>query len=252
MVESKTVQTIKELDTVVAAIVDYTHDIKGITLQLPQGEELDFKAGQFVQFFIPPYELTDKTIFRTYSIASPPSQKNRIELIVRYVPHGIGTTYIFNHLKIGDTIRIKGAFGRFFLRDCESDIIFIAGGSGMSAIKSIILDMLEKGCTRKAECYFGAIARRDLYLLEEMKEIGEKMPSFRFIPALSNPDPNDNWDGETGLITEVVDRHLNSGETTDAYLCGSPGMIDACVKVLNEKGIPNSRIFFDKFMTPGK
>jgi Na+-transporting NADH:ubiquinone oxidoreductase subunit F len=252
MVETKAIQAVKELNTHVAGITDFTHDIKGITLQLPDGEELDFKAGQFVQFFIPPYELSDKTIFRTYSIASAPSSKNRIDLIVRYVPHGIGSTYIFEHLKVGDPIKIKGTFGRFFMRESDHDILFIAGGSGMSAIKSIILDLAENSNKRKADCFFGAIARRDLYLLDEMKEIEGKMPGFRFIPALSNPDPDDEWHGETGLITDVVDRHIESGETTDAYLCGSPGMIDACVKVLHEKGIPDSRIFFDKFMTPGK
>ncbi|MCE1247760.1 MAG: FAD-binding oxidoreductase [Firmicutes bacterium] len=252
MVETKAVQTIKELNTIVTDIRDYTHDIKGITLQLPEGEELDFKAGQFVQFFIPPYGQLDKPIFRTYSIASPPSSKNRIDLIIRYVPNGVATTYIFNHLKVGESIRIKGAFGRFFLRDCENDILFIAGGSGMSAVLSIILEMYEKGCPRQARCFFGAVSGRDLYLLDEMKEIEKKMPNFSFIPALSCPTPEDNWNGETGLITEVVDRHVKSGDTTDAYLCGSPGMIDACIEVLHRKGIPDSRIFFDKFVTPGK
>jgi Na+-transporting NADH:ubiquinone oxidoreductase subunit F len=117
----------------------------------------------------------------------------------------------------------------------------------MAPIKSMLYDMLEKGDNREALYFFGARAVRDLFLVDEMNELEKKMPNFRFIPALSEPLPEDNWSGETGLITEVLDRHIDSGENTEAYLCGSPGMIDAAVTVLLKKGILEEKIFYDKF-----
>jgi Na+-transporting NADH:ubiquinone oxidoreductase subunit F len=117
----------------------------------------------------------------------------------------------------------------------------------MAPIKSILLDMEEKGIDRKTRYFFGARSKKDLFLVEEMRDLENRLPNFEFIPALSDPEPDDEWDGETGLITDVVDRHLESTENVEAYLCGSPGMIDACLKVLDDKGLPEERIFFDKF-----
>ena len=117
----------------------------------------------------------------------------------------------------------------------------------MAPIKAILLDMLDKGINRKVRYFFGAVTRRDLFLVDEMKELEGKLPDFKFIPALSAPLPEDNWDGETGLITEVLARHLESGDNLEAYLCGSPGMIDACVKVLEDKGVSTELIYYDKF-----
>ena len=111
----------------------------------------------------------------------------------------------------------------------------------------MLSDMAEKGISRKVEYYFGAKAKRDLFLVDKMSEFEQKLPNFRFVPALSEPEPEDNWDGETGLITDVVDRHVPSGDNVEAYLCGSPGMIDACIKVLKSKGVPDDRIYYDKF-----
>jgi len=163
------------------------------------------------------------------------------------VPNGICTTYVFNHLKVGDAVTINGPYGDFYLRDSDRDIVFVAGGSGMAPIKSILLDMAEKGSTRKATYFFGARARRDLFLVEEMRELEKRLPAFRFVPALSNPAPEDQWNGETGLITDVLGRHFDHLDHHEAYLCGSPGMIDACVKVLKSKGLPEELIFYDKF-----
>jgi Na+-transporting NADH:ubiquinone oxidoreductase subunit F len=117
----------------------------------------------------------------------------------------------------------------------------------MAPIKSILLSMAEKGINRRTRYFFGARSKKDLFLLEEMKDLEKELPNFQFIPALSNPEPEDNWDGETGLITDIVAKHMTSGDNTEAYLCGSPGMIDACVKVLTEKGVPEELIYYDKF-----
>ncbi|MEW5815387.1 MAG: oxidoreductase, partial [Spirochaetota bacterium] len=162
-------------------------------------------------------------------------------------PNGICTTYVHNYLKEGDEVTINGPYGEFFLRDTERDIVCIAGGSGMAPIKSILLNMAEKGNMRKVTYFFGARTQQDLFLVEEMRELEKKLPNFKFIPALSNPEEGSSWDGETGLITEVVARHITTSDKIEAYLCGSPGMIDACVKVLTEKGVPKELIYFDKF-----
>ena len=111
----------------------------------------------------------------------------------------------------------------------------------------MLYDMFERGDNREALYFFGARAVRDLFLVDEMKELEKKLPNFKFIPALSEPVPEDNWKGETGLITDVLDRHITSGENTEAYLCGSPGMIDASVAILTKNGIPEDKIYYDKF-----
>jgi Na+-transporting NADH:ubiquinone oxidoreductase subunit F len=239
--------SVRQFTTTVERIRDLTHDIKEVRLKLNDPPNIEMKAGQFIQFQVPAYELTDEPVYRAYSMASVPSDTTHVELEIRLVPNGICTTYVHKHLKEGDTVTINGPYGEFFLRDTERDIICIAGGSGMAPLKSILLDMAEKGSKRKARYFFGARTGKDLFLLDEMKELEERMENFTFIPALSDPEPDDNWTGETGLITDVVKRMAENATEAEAYLCGSPGMIDACVKVLSELGMPEERIYYDKF-----
>lgn len=238
---------VKEYSTTVSKIRDLTHDIKEVTLKLEEPDTIDMIAGQFVQFKVPEYELTDEPVYRAYSMSSPPSSTGEVELEIRLVPNGICTTYVHQYLKEGEEVTINGPYGDFFLRDTERDIVCIAGGSGMAPIKSILLDMLEKGVNRRVRYFFGARSKRDLFLMDEMKELEGKLPNFEFIPALSEPQPEDNWEGEVGLITEVLDKYMESGENVEGYLCGSPGMIDACVNVLTKNGVPEELIYFDKF-----
>lgn len=204
-------------------------------------------AGKYVQFVVPAYELTPDPIYRAYSVSSPPSQKDSVELEIRLVPNGICTTYVFQHLRVGDEVTINGPYGDFRLRESDRDIIFVAGGSGMAPIKAMLLDMAEKGIDRKTTYFFGARAVRDLFLVDEMRELERRLPRFRFIPALSNPLPEDKWEGETGLITEVLSRHFQTLDHHEAYLCGSPGMIDASIRVFRSKGLPEELVFYDKF-----
>jgi Na+-transporting NADH:ubiquinone oxidoreductase subunit F len=239
--------SVREYRPVVESIRDLTHDIKELTLKLPGDTPIEFKAGQFIQLEVPEYELTDEPVYRAYSIASPPSGRNAIELEIRYVPNGICTTYVHRHLKEGDTLTLNGPYGDFFLRDTEREIVFIAGGSGMAPVKSILEDMVDKGISRKSRYFFGARSLRDLFLVQSMKELEAKLPDFRFIPALSEPAPEDDWEGETGLVTEVVKRHVPDASEMEAYLCGSPLMIDACIEVLKLGGMPEGRIYYDKF-----
>jgi len=238
---------VKEYRTQVVSIRDLTHDIKETTLKLIEPAEINLKAGQYVQFQVPEYELTSESVYRAYSVASPPSVTGSVELEIRLVPNGLCTTYVHEYLRVGDAVTLNGPYGDFHLQDSDRDVVCIAGGSGMAPIKAILLDMLDRGIDRKTTYFFGAVTRRDLFLVEEMKELEDKLPRFSFVPALSAPAESDNWQGETGLITEVLDRRLGSSENLEAYLCGSPGLIDACVAVLTKRGLPENLVFYDKF-----
>jgi Na+-transporting NADH:ubiquinone oxidoreductase subunit F len=239
--------SVKQYAAVVASLRDLTYDIKELRLKLAEPAAIELRAGQFVQLEVPPYELTDEPVYRAYSVSSPPSSRGEIELEVRYVPNGICTTYVHKHLKAGDAVTLNGPYGEFYLRDSGRDVICVAGGSGMAPIKAILLDMAERKSPRKTVYFFGARARKDLFLLDEMKALEGRLPAFAFVPALSAPEPADAWTGEAGLITEVLERRLGDSREAEAYLCGNPFMIDACIKVLGKKGVPADRIYFDKF-----
>jgi Na+-transporting NADH:ubiquinone oxidoreductase subunit F len=238
---------VKQFSAQVKRVRDLTHDIKEITLKLNDPPEIDMSAGQYIQLEVPEYELTDDPVYRAYSVAGVPSDKKHIELEIRYVPDGIATTYVHKYLEEGEEVIFNGPYGDFFLRDTEREIVCIAGGSGMAPIKSILLDMAEKGIGRKTRYFFGARSKKDLFLTDEMQDLEKRLPNFQFIPALSDPEEGDKWEGETGLITDVLDRYMESGENVEAYLCGSPGMIDACIKVLTDNGVPEELIYYDKF-----
>ena len=238
--------SIKEFETTVEKSEDLTHDIKGLRFKLPENEKMKFKAGQYVNLFNKPYDDVKESTSRAYSISSPPSDKKGIELVIRYVPNGILTTYVFNHLKKGDKARLIGPFGDFYLRDSEREIVCIAGGSGLAPIRSIILDMIDRKITnRKTTFFFGAVTRKDLYYVEEFKKLEEENDWFSFVPALSKDDSDHPY--RNGLVTDVVADNYESLAEAEGYLCGSPGMINACVKVLTSKGMPEERIYYDKF-----
>ena len=233
----------QELKVTVFKIVDLTSDIKHVVLRLDDPKEIKFKPGQYVQFKIPE---TDE--FRAYSIASSPLQHNIIELVVRLVPGGLCSSYIHEFLDMYDHITLTGPFGDFYLReDSDRDIICIGGGCGMAPIRSILLHLKAKGMPRKVMYFFGARSKKDLFFTEELQALEMEFPNFKYIPALSEPKPQDNWDGETGFITQAVERLMPEGFGQEAYLCGPPPMIDASIKVLTKKGVHEIHIYYDKF-----
>jgi Na+-transporting NADH:ubiquinone oxidoreductase subunit F len=235
--------TAKEYQTVISEVKDLTYDIKLVRFQLIKPNRMDFKPGQYAQLKVPGID-----VIRAYSIASNPSVKDSIEMIVRYVPNGAATTYVFKALQKGDKATITGPYGTFFLQEqSQRDIVCIAGGSGKAPIRSILARLKELGMTRKVRYFFGAKAVRDLYYTEEMQQLAKEYPNFEYIPALSNPLPEDQWQGATGLITDVLDRMTGDLAEAEAYLCGSPGMIDACIKVLNKHAIKPVNVYYDKF-----
>jgi Na+-transporting NADH:ubiquinone oxidoreductase subunit F len=233
----------KEYKTVISEVKDLTYDIKLIRFQLISPNVMDFKPGQYAQLKVPGID-----VVRAYSIASNPSIKNSIEMIVRYVPKGAASSYVFNALQKNDKVTITGPYGTFFLQEqSKRDIVCIAGGSGKAPIRSILARLKEQGMTRKVRYFFGAKAVRDLYYTQEMMQLAKEYPNFEYIPALSNPLPEDKWEGATGLITDVLDRMTGDLKEAEAYLCGSPGMIDACIKVLNKHEIKQANVYYDKF-----
>lgn len=238
---------IREFSAKVASIEQLTHDIKNLHLELIDPPQINFQAGQYLQLYSKPFGKIKESVFRAYSIASVPSENAAVDLIVRLVPQGICTTYVHTVLKTGDTVKLSGPYGDFTLRGQADNLVFIAGGSGLAPIRSIILDSLEKGRDKQMTFFFGAVTRKDLYYVDFFQDLAGRHANFQFIPALSKPDPADQWTGETGLITEVVSRHVPDAVNREAYLCGSPGMINACLDVLKKKGFTDQIIFFDKF-----
>jgi Na+-transporting NADH:ubiquinone oxidoreductase subunit F len=209
--------------------------------------EIAFKPGQYIQFETPAYGKTPEPVYRAYSMASSPTVEGSVELIIRLVPNGICTTFVFEVMKEGDEIKINGPYGEFYLRETDREIIFIAGGSGIAPIRGILLHMVETGSKRRATFFYGANELRDLYLVEQMRSFEERLPNFTYVPALARPNPQDDWQGETGLVTEVIDRHVPDASSQEVYLCGGPNMIDAAVELLEKKGLTEDRTFYDKF-----
>jgi len=241
---------IKEFTSEITLIKDLTYDIKLVRLKLIDPPEISFKAGQYAQLQSKPYENVKESVSRAYSIASPSFETGHIDFMIRLVPEGICTTWVHEYLQEGEQIKITGPMGDFYLRDGDSDIIMVAGGSGMAPIVSLLADIDKKKIDRKVIYFFGATKRRELFYMEEMKEFERRIPNFTFIPTLSVPDPDDDWDGETGLITVPLGNYLKNNENnTDvqAYMCGSPGMINACIGVFTKNGIKRENIFFDPF-----
>jgi len=238
----------------VESITTVTHDIKEVLFKLPEGEEINFTAGQYAQIVIPPYGKIKETTQRAYSMSSNPKDKNHIELLIRLVPGGLATTFVHNFLHVGQNVELVGPFGDFHVRQTGSTMMFVAGGSGMAPFKSILNHMVETGdTTRPVWYFFGARSKRDLFYSAEMRELEGKLPNFRYVEALSEPMPEDNWTGETGLITDVLDRYFKSTipqeqqTNMEGYLCGSPGMINACIKVMRSNTITEENIYYDSF-----
>ncbi len=241
---------IKEFQTQVALIKDLTYDIKLIRLKLVEPDSIRFVSGQYVQIYNEPYDDVKESVSRAYSIASSNAETEYIDLMIRLVPEGIMTTWVFNYLKEGDSLKVVGPMGDFRLHEGDGEIILIAGGSGMAPIVSLLKEIEREKIDREVIYFFGANTRADLFFVDEMKAFEKSIPSFRFIPTLSNPETKDRWDGETGLITMPLEKYLKQltdTSKTQAYLCGSPGMVNACVAVLEKYKISSDRIFFDPF-----
>ncbi|MBN1525872.1 MAG: 2Fe-2S iron-sulfur cluster binding domain-containing protein [Spirochaetales bacterium] len=243
---------VQRFKTEVISLKNLCYDTKEVRLKLLEPNSISFKPGQFAQIVIPPYGKLKEQTIRAYSISSQPSHRNVLEFIIRQVPEGIATTYVHTKMHEGEQIDIIAPMGDFYVHDNTDIMICISGGSGMAPFKSILFDMFEKQIERKAVWYFhGGNTLRDMYNMELFQELEKKWPIFHFAPVLFKPNPQDNWQGETGLVTEGATnkfgKEINLAELADAYLCGSPGLIDASIKILTQAGLDASKIYYDKF-----
>lgn len=229
----------------VARLEDLTPDIKGVWLNV-EGAGVTFQAGQYINLQIPSIEGA-----RAFSIASAPSQKNLVELHIRKVRGGVGTTYIHEKLALGDKLSFSGPYGRFFVRkSIEQPVIFIAGGSGLSSPKSMVLDLLESGDTREIYLFHGVRARCDLYFEDLFRKLEEAHPNFHYVPALSEPKADDVWKGATGFVHEAAVAAFDGKFVgNSAYLCGPPPMIEAAIRALMKGRLFEKDIFTERFVT---
>ncbi|MBW6515056.1 MAG: 2Fe-2S iron-sulfur cluster binding domain-containing protein [Candidatus Cloacimonetes bacterium] len=237
--------SIRKFKGVVETIIDYTYDTKGLVIKLIEPAKIDFKAGQYIQLESKKYAKSKQVVSRAYSMANCPENNNVVELIIRRVPDGIMTTFVHDYLKKDDELYLTGPYGDFFIRDTDTDMIFVAGGSGMAPFKGIIEDLYKKESKQHIVYFFGARTTEDLFLVDEMKEYEKKMADFTFIPVISQPEKSPDWKGESGYIPPLLDKHIRDPKNTEGYLCGSPALIASTEKKMKELGIEN--VYYDSF-----
>ena len=222
-----------------------THDIKEVRVKLNDPPEISQRPGQYVQIQAPSPE---GPVFRAYSISSAVYEPNEVEVVVRLIPGGIGSTYVHN-LQVNDEVIFTGPYGEFYLNENPSvEIICVGGGAGMAPMKNIIYSLYDRWPDRSCWLFFGCRTTEDIFYLEQFKELESKHPNFHVIYALSDElKPEEKWDGETGFIHLAVDKYLEDGISRQAFLCGPPLMIEAVTRVLEDKGIRPEDIFYDEF-----
>lgn len=261
--------------------------IKELILEIPEGEVVNFKPGGFIQIEVPPhtveykdfdieehfredwdkYQLwryvstVDETVFRAYSMANYPGEKGIIMLNVRIAsppprapentPPGQVSSYIFN-LKPGDKVTISGPYGEFFIKDTQAEMVYIGGGAGMAPLRSHVFELFkERKTDRKVSYWYGGRSTRELFYVDEFRQIEKDFPNFKFNIALSDPLPSDNWTGYTGFIHQVLhDEYLKNHpapEDIEYYICGPPMMLQAVLKMLDSLGVEPENIAFDDF-----
>jgi len=224
-----------------------THDMRHLVVRLAEPGELKFFPGQYVDFTIPG---TDES--RSFSMANTSSKEGgRLEFVIKIYPDGRFSQFLDTEVTPGDRLDITGPFGVFTLRDAPgTELIFVGGGAGMAPVLSLLRCMAERGIDRKATYYYGARTRRDLCFDAELRDLEQTLPGFRYVPALSEPD-DDDWDGEVGLITDVVRKRESDLSGVHGYVCGPPPMVEAALELLPALGVADEQIFYDKFTTTG-
>jgi Na+-transporting NADH:ubiquinone oxidoreductase subunit F len=278
---------IRKIECTVVSNRNVASFIKELVLQLPEGEELEFRAGGYIQIECPPHDLkysdfdideefrdewdrynlwqyeshVKKTESRAYSMASFPLEKTVVKLNVRIatpppgadpsIPPGVMSSYIFN-LKPGDKAVISGPYGEFFAKETNNEMVFIGGGAGMAPMRSHIFDQLIRlKSKRKMTFWYGARSLREMFYVEEFDKLAEENDNFQWHIGLSEPLPQDNWTGYTGFIHNVIyENYLKdhpAPEDCEYYLCGPPMMNTAVIKMLEDLGVDREHIMLDDF-----
>ncbi len=261
--------------------------IKELVLDLPAGENVDFKPGGFIQIEVPPHYLrysdfniqeeyrpdwdrynlwrleshVVEDVTRAYSMANYPGEKGTIKLNVRIAtppprapegtPPGKVSSFIFN-LKSGDECTISGPYGEFFIKETDAEMIYIGGGAGMAPLRSHVFELLKiRKTKRKVSYWYGARSLREMFYQEEFEQLARENENFSWHVALSEPQPEDNWTGLTGFIHQVLyDQYLKdhpAPEDCEYYICGPPMMLQAVLKLLDDLGVEPENILCDDF-----
>jgi propane monooxygenase reductase subunit len=232
-----------------------THDMRHLVLRLIEPGEVKFFPGQYMDITVPG---TDQV--RSFSMANTSSRDGLLEFVIKVYTDGLFSRFLDSELQVGDRLELTGPFGVFTLRDSDADLVFVGGGAGMAPILSLLRSMADRGIHRKATFFYGARTQRDLCFGEELAAIAERLPNFRYIPALSDEMPDmspgggkaGTWTGETGLITDVVKRLGGNLAGAHAYVCGPPPMVEAAIPLLATLGVEDKRVYYDKFTTTGE
>ncbi len=218
----------------VSRVRDLTHDVREIQLRLIAPETITFKAGQFISFEVS-RQGQSGTVTRPYSIASPPNRQEVVTIVLNRVSGGPGSTYLFS-LREGDQTQFKGPAGTFYLReDFSRDLLFVATGTGIAPIRSMLLNWSHRGALVSATLYWGLRSRRDLYYQDELETLAKSHQNFSFVTTLSRPE--NGWQGPRGRVTGLVEGGIASVKGLAAYLCGNGGMIKDVSGILNGKGL---------------
>ena len=235
---------VRDFDGTVSRIEPLTPTIRGVWIKLDA--PMRFQAGQYVNL-----ELPGGIGSRAFSIASPPSAAGEVELNIRIVPGGQGTTYIHEKLQAGDRIRIAGPYGRFFVKKSAAvPVVFMAGGSGLSSPRSMILDLLEEGFDKPITLVYGQRSRAELYYHDEFLALAAQHPHFRYVPALSHEPEDSGWEGFRGFVHDAAKAAFdNDFRGHKAYLCGPPLMIEACITTLMQGRLFERDIYTEKFIS---
>ena len=265
--------------------------IREFTLKLPEGENLNFESGGYIQIEVPPFEADFKdfgvedefleewtqlgvldlqaknteTVARAYSMANHPAEGNIVMLNIRIatppvdrekrafmdVMPGVASSYVYSR-KVGDTVTISGPYGEFFMQETDREMCYIGGGAGMAPLRSHIFHLFHTLKTgRKVSYWYGARSRREIFYEDHFRKIEKEFPNFSFHIALSEPLPEDNWDGPVGFIHQVVQEHYleshEAPEDIEYYLCGPPLMLGAVRTMLDDLGVEPEMIRFDEF-----
>lgn len=225
----------------VAAKEQLAHDVMRVKLSLPASERLQYLAGQYLDIV-----LRDGRR-RAFSLANPPHDDAHLELHIRRVPGGEFSEHVFEKLREKSLLRIRGPLGSFYLRDEPAlPVIFLAGGTGFAPIKSIIEEALSQGVSRPMHLYWGVRARRDLYL-DTPRQWAERHDNVHYVPVLSEPEPEDNWDGRTGFVHEAVLADFPDLAGHQVYASGPPVMVNAARENFFERGLLPEYLYSDAF-----
>jgi propane monooxygenase reductase subunit len=223
-----------------------TRDMRHLVLRLIEPGEVKFFPGQYMDIAVPG---TDQV--RSFSMANTSSRGGLLEFVIKVYPDGLFSEFLAQRLSVGDRLELTGPFGVFTLRDSEADLVFVGGGAGMAPILSLLRSMADRGIHRKATFFYGARTRDDLCFEDELASIGERLPNFSYVPALSEADDSEPWDGEVGFITDIVKKYETDLSGADSYVCGPLPMVEAAIDVLSGLGAPEKNIYYDKFTTTG-